>query len=165
MMVMDKRHAGHDGQLAREAERVAACAAAVGDDAAENAADAAAQARHGRGKADLEDRHVARLREVKRKPGEKKPGERGDAVLADVNADQHAIAEKLLHRGPGERVLLHACCGVGIDQAAAALDGFDLRLRNARMLFDAVDVGEPDRGEHDSPARPETRSSCASRTT
>ncbi len=44
--------------------------------------------------------------------------------------------------------------GVGVDQAAAALDDVDLGWRDARMLFDAVDVGEPDQRQARSPARP-----------
>ena len=99
----------------------------VGDDAAENAAEASAKSRHGGRKADLEHRHVARLRKVERKPCEKEPGERGDAVLADVDADQHAIAQQHFDRGPGERVLaLRSCPCVGVHQAAAALDEFNL---------------------------------------
>jgi len=106
------------------------------------------RARYGRRQDDLEHRHVAGLRKVQRKPGEKEPGQGIDAVLADVDADQHAIAEEHFDGGPGERVLSGAGGSVCIDQAAAALDGFDLGRRDARMVFDAEDVGVPDRGEH-----------------
>jgi hypothetical protein len=82
---------------------------------------------------------MARLREIKREPGEKEPSESCDAVLADVHAHQHAIAEELLHRGPGEGVFLYACGGVCVDQAAAALDDVDFGLRDSRMLLYAVD--------------------------
>ena len=101
---------------------------------------AAAKPGYGGRESDLDHRHVARLRQVERKPGEKKPGERGDAVLADVDAHQHAIAQEHFHRRPGERVLFDGSGGVGVHQAAAALDDFDFCLRNARMLLDAVDV-------------------------
>ena len=57
------------------------------------------------------------------------------------------MAQEHFDRGPGECILARACGGVGIDKAAAALDDFDFSRRDARMLFDAVDVGEPDDGE------------------
>ena len=114
------------GSLRAEAQRAAALQQLVGDDAAENSAEASAKPRHRGRKAHLEHRHVPRLRKVKRKPGEEEPGERGDAVLADVNAHQHAMAEQHLYRGPGQRVLLRAGAGVGVHQASAALDHFNL---------------------------------------
>ena len=88
-----ERHARHDGQLAREAERMAAVEELVADDAAQNAAEAAAEAGHRGGQPHLDHRHVARLGQIERKPGEKEPGEGGDAVLADVDAHQHAMAQ------------------------------------------------------------------------
>ena len=87
---------------------------------------------------------MPRLRQVKRKPREKKPRQRRYAVLTDVDPNQHAMAQQHLYRGPGQRVLLHAPLTFGIYQAAAALDGLNLRRRNARMVRNPVDVCEPD---------------------
>ena len=59
-----------------------------------------------------------------------------------------------LDRGPGEGVLLRAGLGVGVHQAAAALDEVDLGGGDARMLVDAEDVGEPEQRRAPRPARP-----------
>src|ERR1035441_9182506 len=93
---------------------------------------------------------MPRLRQVERKPCEKEPGERGYAILADIDAYQHAMAQQHLHRGPCEGVLFRARLSVGIHQATAAFDGFNLRRRDARMILDTVDVREPDQREHNA---------------
>ena len=118
----------------------------VGEHAAEDSAEASAKTRHRSGKSHLQDRHVTRLCQVDGKPCEEEPGQRGDAVLADVDADQHAMAQQHLDRGPGECVALRGSHipMVGIHQTAAAFDGLDFGVRDARMLLYAVNVREPD---------------------
>src|SRR3954465_8270682 len=54
----------------------------------------------------VQDGHAALLDEIDWEPGEKEVGERGDAVLRDVDPEQHPVREQLLDEPPPRRVVL-----------------------------------------------------------
>ncbi len=122
------------GGLAGEGERAAGAEEGIGGDAAEDSADGAAEGGQGCGEAYLGDGHVTGLAEVLREPGDEKPGEGVDAELADVDSDQHAVAEEAGDGLPGDLV---GGVGGGADDAEAAsvLDGGDLSGVDVRVGF------------------------------
>src|SRR5271156_3925332 len=95
----------------------------VGNYPAENSASSSAQRRQCRRKTHLHDRQVPRLGQIDGKPGEEKPGQRGNAVLAEVNTNQHAMTQQLLDRCPGKQTSF-SCAGV--DQTSALLNEVNL---------------------------------------
>src|SRR6202161_4339117 len=116
----------------------------VGNDPTENPTGSSAERRQCRRKADLHDRQMPRLGQIYRKPGQEKPGQRGDAVLAEVDAYQHAVAQQVLDRSPGEQTSLPRA---RTHQTAALLDDFNLRSRDTGMVSDIVDVLDPDQSK------------------
>ncbi len=65
---------------------------------------------------------------------------------ADVDSDQHAMAQQHLDSGPRKCVArgLSDISMVCIYQTAATFDGLDFCLRDTRMLLYAVNIREPD---------------------
>src|ERR1700733_11074150 len=90
---------------------------------------------------------MPRLGQIYRKPGQEKPGQRGDAVLAEVDTYQHAVAQQVLDRSPGEQTSLPRA---GADQTAALLDDFNLRSRDTGMVPDIVDILDPDQSKNEA---------------
>ena len=144
---------------------------------AQHAADEAADGRHRGDKARIQDRHAALLDEIDREPGQEEVGDRGDAVLRDVDAEQHAIGEQLLDEAPLRRVLLilrprvhgleaapldvvefEFSAGdvlfllglVHIDQRAALFDVVQFGRAQARMVLRAVNDFQPDEADENA---------------
>src|ERR1700677_3033919 len=119
----------------------------IGNYPAENPTCSSAQRGQCRRKAHLHDRQMPCLRQINGKPGEKKPSQRGDAVLAEVDTDQHAMTQQLLDRSPGKQTSLPRA---GTDQTTALLDGVNLGGRDAGMVSDIVDILDPDQSKDEA---------------
>ena len=146
-----EKHASDDGHLAREGERVATAEEGVGEEAAQDAADRAAECGEGDGEASFEYGHVAGLNEVDGEPGDEEVGEGGDTELANVDADEHPLLEELGDAFPGEGAWWFAAgSAVNVDEAAAALDAIDLGRRDERVIGDVVDDLRPGEDEHEA---------------
>src|ERR1700691_813240 len=114
---------------------------------AKNAAGSSAKRRQCRRKADLHDREMPRLGQIDGKPGQEKPRQCGDAVLTEINTNQHAMTQQLLDRSPRKQTALTRA---GADQTTALLDGVNLRCRDAGMVSDIVDIPDPDQSKDEA---------------
>src|SRR5574338_93768 len=146
------QHADHDGGLAGNGQGVAALGEAVGQPAAGEAAQEARDGRQGGHEAGLEDGHASLLDQVDREPGEEEVGEGGDAVLADIDAQQHAVAQQFLDARPGMD-LLGLVGGLGtveIDQGAALLQVLQFAGADGGVVLGTIDGLEPREGHEDA---------------
>src|SRR5215472_269873 len=85
------------------------------------------------------------LHQVDRKPRDEEVGERCDAELAEIDSDQHPLAEKFFHSIPCQRICrrLLPFCAIEIREASPLFDGFDLCSGNQWMRFHIVDELPP----------------------
>jgi len=96
--------------------------------------------------AGLQDREPTFLHQVDREPGEEEIGQGVDAVLADIDAEHHAVGEQLADVVPARPAVLRlAVLGrIHVDQGAALLDVVELGLVDRRMVLRLVDRLDPD---------------------
>ena len=95
-----QQHAADDRRLARKRQRMAAPDQRVGQIAAEYAAGESADRGQRCHQTRVQDRHAARLHEVDRKPRQEEVGQHVDAVLGEIDAEQHAVGQQLAHEKP-----------------------------------------------------------------
>src|ERR1700730_5056891 len=81
----------------------------------------------------FEDGHAALLNQVHGEPREEEVGKHPDAVLADVDADEHPFAQQELDVIPAYRLRGDACL-VHVDESAAGGDMVELGACDAGML-------------------------------
>src|ERR1700761_6678883 len=84
------------------------------------------------------------LGKIYREPGEEKPGQCRDAILAEINANQHAMAQQLFDDCPGEQGSLGSWGTIGIHESPALLYVRDLGRGNARVAANVVNAAKPD---------------------
>src|SRR5580658_3727344 len=122
---------------------------AVRTDATQHTSDGSAQGRKCHREASAQNRHVTRLHQVNREPRDEEVGERRNAELAEVDSDQHPLAEQLFYTAPRYRI----CCRlrsfgtIQIREPSALLNVINLRGRNQRMLLHVVDSLPPQKCE------------------
>ncbi|KTT87687.1 hypothetical protein NS44R_15185, partial [Mammaliicoccus sciuri] len=140
-----QQHAADDRDLARHGQRAGTTQDVVRDHAAEHAADETAQRRQGRDEAGLQDREPALLHQVDREPGQEEIGQRVDAVLADIDAEHHAVGEQLADVVPAGAAVLRLASlrRIHVDQRAALLDVVELGLVDPGMVLRLVDRLDP----------------------
>src|SRR5436309_15665698 len=109
----------------------------VGDNTAQDTSSKTAQRWKCSHNSNLHDGHMSRLTEVDGKPGQEEPCQSCNAVLSDVNADQHSVAQQHSDRTPLKlwRFLYCARTWIDVCQPPALFDEVDLGLINARVSF------------------------------
>ncbi|MGY4596743.1 hypothetical protein ACVWXL_004489 [Bradyrhizobium sp. GM22.5] len=103
-------------------------------------------------KAGLQDRQAALLDEVDREPGQEEISQRVDAVLAEIDAEHHAVGKQLADMVPSGAGLWRALLlgSVEVDQRATGPDVVEFGLVDAGVLFRPVDGLDPDQAHDDS---------------
>ncbi len=91
---------------------------------------------------------------------QKEPRQRSNAVLTNIDTDEHSIAQKHLDRSPCQtrRLLCRAGTRMDIYQSPALLDELDLSRINPRMRLHAIDRLVPDKAKQQTSSshKPET---------